>query len=98
MANTELEGLRVAILVEDGFEYVELTEPRKALDQTGAATRIVSPRAGSVRGWHFNEWGEELRVDVRLDEARPEDFDALLLPGGVMNPDKLRMQPKAVEF
>lgn len=93
-----LEGLKVAILVADGFEQVELVEPRKALDGAGAETQIVSPEDGRVRGWNFTDWGDKLPVDVPLDGARPEDFDALLLPGGVLNPDTLRMQPKAVEF
>jgi protease I len=96
MAN--LNGIKVAIVVTDGFEQVELTEPRKALDEAGASTSIVSPKHGKVRGWKFTEWGDDLPVDVSLERARPQDFDALLLPGGVMNPDKLRMQPKAVEF
>ena len=90
-----LKGLKVAILVEDGFEQVELTEPRKALDQAGAETRIVSPRSERVRGWNFRDWGDEFPVDVALERARPQDFDALLLPGGVMNPDTLRMQAQA---
>ncbi|MDQ1468902.1 MAG: protease [Bryobacterales bacterium] len=93
-----ITGVKVAILVEDGFEQVELIEPRKALDQAGATTSIVSPRSPRVRGWNFTNWGEELPVDVPLDRARPDDFDALHLPGGVMNPDFLRMQPKAVAF
>jgi protease I len=93
-----INGLKVAILVEDGFEQVELVEPRKALDQAGAKTSIVSPKSPRVRGWNFTNWGEELPVDVQLDRARPDDFDALHLPGGVMNPDFLRMQPKAVAF
>jgi protease I len=96
MAN--LRGFKVAILVENGFEQVELIEPRKALDAVGAETRIVSPQTGKVRGWKHTEWGDELPVDVPLAEARPEQFDALLLPGGVMNPDKLRMNPDAVRF
>jgi len=96
MAN--LNGVKVAILVENGFEQVELVEPRKALDQAGAETRVVSPQRARVRGWNFTEWGDEVPVDVPLDRAQPRDFDALLLPGGVMNPDRLRMQPKAVEF
>ena len=98
MPHENLEGLKVAILVDDGFEQVELIEPRKALDQAGAETRIVSPKGERVRGWDFTDWGDELRVDVPLDEAKPNDFDALLLPGGVFNPDALRMQPKAVAF
>ncbi len=93
-----LNGVRVAILVEDGFEQVELVDPRKALDEAGAKTSIVSPKSRSVRGWKFTEWGEDLPVDVPLDNAQPGNFDALHLPGGVMNPDKLRMQPKAVAF
>jgi protease I len=98
MANENLKGLKVAILVEDGFEQVELTDPRKALDQAGAETRIVSPKSEKVRGWNFTDWGDEFPVDVALDRAQPRDFDALLLPGGVMNPDSLRIQPKAVTF
>jgi protease I len=94
----ELKGLRVAILVEDGFEQVELVEPKKALDQAGAETSIVSPKSDRVRGWNHGEWGVELPVRRPLDRADPDDFDALLLPGGVMNPDRLRMQPRAVEF
>jgi protease I len=93
-----LHGLRVAILVTDGFEQVELVEPRQALDRAGAETQVVSPKPARVRGWNFTDWGEEIEVDVALDRARAEDFDALLLPGGVMNPDTLRMQPPAVEF
>ncbi len=93
-----LTGVKVAILITDGFEQVEMTEPRTALDQAGAETRIVSPKEGRVRGWKFTNWGDEFPVDVTLDRALPTDFDALHLPGGVMNPDMLRMQPKAVEF
>ena len=93
-----LKGLKVAILVEDGFEQVELLEPRKALDEAGASTSVVSPRSESVRAWNFTQWGETLPVDVQFDRARAQDFDALLLPGGVMNPDALRTQPKAIEF
>jgi len=98
MADDILKGAKVAILVTDGFEQVKLTEPREALNQTEADTRIVSPKEKEVRGWKFTEWGRNLPVDVELDEARPQNFDALLLPGGAMNPDKLRMEPKAVAF
>ena len=94
----EIKGLKVAILIENGFEQVEMVEPRRALDQAGAATTIVSPVNQQVRGWNFTEWGDRFRVEVPLDSANPRHFDALLLPGGVMNPDKLRMQPKAVAF
>ena len=93
-----LNDLRVAILVDDGFEQVELMKPREALDHAGAETSVVSPQRERVRGWNFTEWGEQVPVDVQLSEAEPDDFDALLLPGGVMNPDSLRMQPQAVEF
>ncbi len=93
-----LNGKKVAILVENGFEQVELTEPKKALEQAGAVTKIVSPVKGKVKGWKHTEWGDELDVDVALEQANPADFDALLLPGGVMNPDKLRLHPKAIEF
>jgi len=93
-----LQGMTVAILVANGFEQVELVEPRKALDQAGAETRIVSPKDGRVRGWNFTDWGDEVSVDVALNRAQPHDFAALLLPGGVMNPDTLRMQAEAVAF
>src|SRR5690348_7553375 len=94
----QLDNKKIAILVENGFEQVELTEPKKALEQAGAKTEVVSPVSGKVRGWQHDHWGDELPVDRNLGEARPEDFDALLLPGGVMNPDKLRMNPQAVRF
>ncbi len=93
-----LEGRRVAILVENGFEQVELTEPRKALEEAGARTTLVSPAPTKVSGWKHGEWGDDFDVDLPLDEADPDDFDALLLPGGVMNPDRLRMNTAAVAF
>jgi protease I len=94
-----LKGLRVAILATDGFEQSELLEPRKALSAALADTDVVSLKAGGkVRGWNHKEWGQEVAVDEGLDQVDPEDYDALLLPGGVMNPDTLRMQPKAVAF
>jgi protease I len=95
---TDLKGKRVAALVDNGFEQVELTEPRKALEQAGATVDVVSPQAGEVKGWNHKDWGEKVRVDRPLDQARPDDYDALLLPGGVMNPDKLRANAKAAEF
>jgi protease I len=98
MAKDNLQGLNVAILVTDGFEQVELTEPRKALDEAGATTKLVSPKRDRVRAWYFTEWSVEFPVDVTLDQAKPEDFDALMLPGGVINPDSLRIQPKAAAF
>ena len=98
MANDTLRGKRVAILVTDGFEQVELLEPRQALDEAGATTTVVSPAGDRVRGWNTKEWGNQIPVDIPLKEAKAQDFDALLLPGGVMNPDRLRMDPKAVSF
>ncbi len=94
----DLKGLKVAILIADGFEQVEMTKPRQALDDAGAKTSIVSPNDGQVRGWNHTEWGDKVSVDVPLKEAKADDFDALQLPGGVMNPDKLRMNPEAVKF
>jgi protease I len=94
----QLEGKRVAILVANGFEQVELTGPKQALDEAGARTEIVSPEQGKVKGWNHTDWGQEMKVDLPLDQARPQDFDALLLPGGVMNPDHLRRNPKAQQF
>lgn len=93
-----LQGKRVAMLVENGFEQVELTEPRKALVDAGAEAHVVSPVKGAVKGWNHTDWGEQVPVDVPLDQADPESYDALVLPGGVMNPDKLRMNKRAVEF
>jgi len=93
-----LNGKKVAILVADGFEQVELIEPRKALEAAGAETATVSPAEGKVKGWNSTDWGEQLPVDVPLNSASAEEYDALLLPGGVMNPDKLRINPKAVQF
>ena len=98
MAEHALKGRKVAILVTDGFEKVELTEPRKALDEAGAETRIISPKANRVRSWNFTDWDQELPVDVQLAQAKPKDFESPLLPGGVINPDALRIQPEAIAF
>lgn len=93
-----LKNKRIAILATDGFEYVELTEPRKALDGAGAKTEVVSPKEGKIKGWNKTDWGDPVKVDVALKSADPSNYDALLLPGGVMNPDHLRMEPAAVQF
>jgi protease I len=93
-----LKGRRVAILATEGFEYSELTEPKKALEDAGAKTQIISPKEGKIKGWSKGDWGDSVSVDVNLNSANPNDYDALLLPGGVMNPDKLRMEPGAVQF
>ncbi|HEX4945810.1 MAG TPA: type 1 glutamine amidotransferase domain-containing protein [Blastocatellia bacterium] len=96
--NQPLAGKKVAILVADGFEEVELTEPRQALDKAGATTQVVSPKTDRVKGWNHSVWGDEYMVNVPLSAANPDDFDALLLPGGVMNPDKLRCDQQALQF
>lgn len=96
--NEQLKGKRVAALVDNGFEQVELTEPVQALRDSGAQVDIVSPQSGNVKGWQHTQWGDEMTVDRPLSQARADDYDALLLPGGVMNPDHLRSNPQAVEF
>jgi protease I len=95
---SSLSGKRVAILATDGVEHVELTEPRKALDSAGALTKVVSPKPGSIKGWNHTNWGDPIKVDVTLENTSPDDYDALLLPGGVMNPDHLRTNASAVNF
>jgi len=97
MAN-ELRGRRIAAVVDDGFEQVELVEPKNALEAAGAKVDIVSPQAKKVKGWEHTDWGREFSVDRPLADARPDEYDALLLPGGVMNPDRLRINPQAVKF
>jgi len=94
----DLTGKRVAILVDDGFEQSELTSPKEALERAGAKPQVVSPKAGKVKGWKHTEWGDEVPVDATLDSVKADDFDALVLPGGVMNPDRLRINPQAVAF
>src|SRR5690625_589301 len=84
-----LEGKRVAILTEDGFEEVELTSPKKALEDAGAQVDIVSPQQDNVRGWNKGDWSIELPVDVEVSKADTNDYDALMIPGGVINPDRM---------
>ena len=98
MANERLDGMNVAILATEGFEQVELTEPRKALDAAGATTTIVSPHGPTIRGFKHHDPADAVNVDATLDRVQPDAFDALVLPGGVMNPDALRMDPRAVAF
>ena len=93
-----LTGMRVAALVEHGFEQSELLEPRKALEEAGARVDVVSPVEGAVKGWYHGAWGDEVKVDRTLADAHSDDYDALLLPGGVFNPDRLRMNERAVQF
>src|SRR3989440_7573852 len=94
----KLEGKKVAILVTDGFEQVEMTKPREALDEAGAETKIVSLKSGKIQGMQHADKGDKFDVDLTLDEAHPEEFDALLIPGGLMNPDALRSNDDALEF
>ena len=93
-----LVGKKVAVLVADGFEQVEMVEPRNALKNAGAETFIISPSKGKVMGWKETQWGDTFPVEVPIEKAVAGDYDALLLPGGVMNPDKLRGNPAAVQF
>jgi protease I len=93
-----LNGKKIAILATDGFEQSELLKPRQALDDAGAVTEVISPQSGAIKGWDEDDWGQEVAVDVALKRAKAEDYDGLLLPGGVMNPDHLRLEPAAVEF
>lgn len=94
----KLDGKKVAILVADGFEQVEMTKPRDALIEAGADVKIVSPKSGLIQGMNHADKGDKFDVDLVLDQARPDEFDALMIPGGLMNPDELRSNPKALEF
>ncbi len=94
----KLEGLKIAIVLTDGFEQVEMTKPRKALDDAGAHTVLISPNTHKVQGWHHDEKADFFNVDVPLERANPEDYEGLLLPGGVFNPDRLRLNFDAVAF
>jgi protease I len=94
----KLEGKKVAILVASGFEQVEMTKPREALDEAGAETKIVSTKPGKIQGMHHADKGDKFDVDLTLDEARPDDFDTLMIPGGLMNPDELRTNKQALDF
>ncbi len=94
----QLKNKKVAILATDGFELIELEEPRNALHEAGATTEVVSPKQGEIKSWNRTDWGKSIKVDVSLDSAKSDDYDALLLPGGVMNPDVLRTHEAAVSF
>jgi protease I len=96
--SNQLEGKKIAILATDGFEQSELFKPKQALEDAGATVTIVSLEKGEIKGWNEKDWGEKIAVDLTVDEADAADFDALQLPGGVMNPDKLRVNDKAVAF
>ncbi|MGB1559858.1 MAG: type 1 glutamine amidotransferase domain-containing protein [Sinimarinibacterium flocculans] len=94
----KLEGKRIAILATEGFEQSELFDPKQALEEAGALTDVISPMPGSIRGWKLKNWGDSIDVDTALADADPADYDALLLPGGVINPDHLRTNETAVAF
>ncbi|WP_339822667.1 type 1 glutamine amidotransferase domain-containing protein [uncultured Parasphingorhabdus sp.] len=95
---TNISNAKIAILATDGFEKSELFEPRKQLIDAGANVTIVSLQSGSIKSWDETDWGESIAVDMTVDNARESDFDALVLPGGQMNPDLLRVEDKAVDF
>lgn len=100
--NNELNGRRIAILATKGVEEVELTKPKKALEDAGAKVDVIAPQSGikggKIKAWDMTDWGDDIQVDVVLSEAKSGDYDALHLPGGVMNPDHLRLEPAAIEF
>ncbi|HEY0162195.1 MAG TPA: type 1 glutamine amidotransferase domain-containing protein [Edaphobacter sp.] len=100
--NFSLKGRRIAILATKGVEEVELTKPKKALEDAGAEVDVIAPQSGmkngKIRAWDMTDWGEEIPVKVVLSSAKSGDYDALHLPGGVMNPDYLRLEPQAIEF
>jgi len=98
MAEQRLQGVRVAVLATDGVEQVELTRPVEALRGAGAEVQVIAPRGGQIQGYNHFEKGDMIRVDRELAQAQPDDFDALVLPGGVINPDQLRLVPEAVDF
>jgi protease I len=98
MAEKQLQGTRVAIIATDLFEEAELIEPRKALHEAGAQTVVIAPKAGEIQAVQHDKKTQKVKVDMTLDEARPNDFDAVLLPGGAMNADALRMEKKAQQF
>ncbi len=102
MSIEKLKGKKIAILATDGFEQSELTEPKRLLEKAGAEVSVIAPnntqKPGEIRGWNMKEWGESVKVDVSLDSAKAEAYDGLVLPGGQINPDKLRLEPKAIAF
>lgn len=94
----ELKGRKIAILATDGFEQVELTDPKRSVENAGATAEVLSVKEGSIKGWKFTDWGDAVRVDKLVGKANIDDYDALILPGGQINPDKLRMDKSAVDF
>src|SRR5690606_20154524 len=98
MVAKTLAGKRVAILATDGVEHVELTSPKRALEAMGVTVHVIAPHGDRVRSWKHTEWGEHIEVDRTIDAASADDYDALVLPGGVMNPDRLRRDPRVLAF
>lgn len=98
MQGTTLNGMHVAILVTNDFEQAELAEPKKALEQAGADVKIIAPKGGTVQGMNHDVKADTFPVDMTLDQANPDDFDAVMLPGGALNADSLRMEQKARDF
>jgi len=98
MMEDKLKGKKIAFLVEDGFEEEELTRPKKAFSEMGATTHIISPQKKKVKAWDHTNWGKEYEVDVDLSKANADQYDVLVLPGGVINPDKLRRSKTAIKF
>jgi protease I len=94
----DLNNKKIAILTEEGFEQVELTSPKEALENAGATVHIISPKSGKIKAWNETDWGIEVDVDKELSTVSPDDYDALVLPGGVLNPDKLRQNKDAIAF
>lgn len=94
----EQTGKKAAILTEEGFEQIELTSPKEALEKAGVTVEVISPKTGKIKAWDHTDWGIEIDVDKNISEANVEDYDLLVLPGGVLNPDKLRMNKDAVAF
>ncbi len=95
---TQIKGKKIAILATDGFEQVELTDPKKNLEQAGATVDVISIKTGEIKGWDHTDWGQSVKVDHLVTDVKPADYDALVLPGGQINPDKLRMNKDAVAF
>ncbi|MFZ2314432.1 MAG: type 1 glutamine amidotransferase domain-containing protein [Gammaproteobacteria bacterium] len=93
-----LQGRRIAILVADGFEESEMTSPREVLSKAGAEVVLITPDAEKVRSWQHGRWGKYFKVNGSLKDFSPKEFDGIILPGGVMNPDKLRINKKAIKF
>ncbi|MGM0667345.1 MAG: type 1 glutamine amidotransferase domain-containing protein [Bacteroidota bacterium] len=95
---TDIKGKKIAILATNGFEELELTEPKKVLEEKGATLTVIAPEKGRIKAWNSGEWSIEVEADLKIDDARAGDYDALVLPGGVINPDKLRRVPSAIDF